>query len=246
LPSQQISTWEPYISQDSLGEASKFLSSSLYGFDFHAHDPPDLNSITVPDTVPDSEAEASVGPSNGRSFTCGDCKRQFTRRSDLSRHQLQHSQPSFDCTVAGCDRIGPNGYRRKDKLVEHQRACHPPAAMAEEPHVKVRAEAIEDCSCHSSALSDVFDTNERSFEQVDGVEQVDRKRNNDTQSVNSPGLHRDITDTPSDDVCFGKHRKDYSQPRFTCPYRQAYRLGRVPAHHSICLGLSWASVHRVK
>ena len=53
------------------------------------------------------------------------CSVTFTRKGDLRRHRLnQHRAPQHDCPVNGCDRKGAQGFRRNDKLIDHQRKKH--------------------------------------------------------------------------------------------------------------------------
>jgi hypothetical protein len=53
---------------------------------------------------------------------CPFCMRPFRRRSDRDRHALIHnsSAPRYNCSFPGCDRVGSNGFLRRDKLTQHQ------------------------------------------------------------------------------------------------------------------------------
>ncbi|PMD49013.1 hypothetical protein L207DRAFT_575656 [Hyaloscypha variabilis F] len=53
---------------------------------------------------------------------CPSCMRPFHRRSDRNRHALIHnpSAPRYNCSFPGCDRVGSNGFLRRDKLTQHQ------------------------------------------------------------------------------------------------------------------------------
>ncbi|KAI4121546.1 MAG: hypothetical protein LQ347_006818 [Umbilicaria vellea] len=54
------------------------------------------------------------------------CTSTFARASDLHRHAKIH-QPNarrYDCVVPGCPYRGTRGFRRRDKLVSHQRNAH--------------------------------------------------------------------------------------------------------------------------
>lgn len=51
----------------------------------------------------------------------------FTRKADLERHYQRVHCPSptlYDCPVPGCNRVGPSGLPRQDKLREHLRERH--------------------------------------------------------------------------------------------------------------------------
>ncbi|KAL5329595.1 hypothetical protein ACEPPN_003109 [Leptodophora sp. 'Broadleaf-Isolate-01'] len=51
------------------------------------------------------------------------CHRTFARRADRDRHSLTHDRHSirrYPCSFQGCERVGPNGFWRLDKLNEHR------------------------------------------------------------------------------------------------------------------------------
>ena len=55
------------------------------------------------------------------------CTKTFGRRLDMLRHYAQiHDvlSPKLDCKYSHCHRRGMNGFTRKDKLRDHQRAAH--------------------------------------------------------------------------------------------------------------------------
>lgn len=53
-----------------------------------------------------------------RICTFNGCNKEFSRYSDLRRHELQHQEPKHSCHE--CDRK----FHRRDKLVSHIRARH--------------------------------------------------------------------------------------------------------------------------
>ncbi|KAF8849775.1 hypothetical protein BDZ45DRAFT_732025 [Acephala macrosclerotiorum] len=57
---------------------------------------------------------------------CNICPNTFKRAGDLRRHYKKHfpSQYIYDCHVIGCDRVGTNGFYRKDKLAHHLKKAH--------------------------------------------------------------------------------------------------------------------------
>ncbi|KAH6672961.1 hypothetical protein B0J14DRAFT_592109 [Halenospora varia] len=60
-------------------------------------------------------------------FSCDQpyCTKSFTRKYELSRHQLRHSgQRAYACSFTGCKRAGTNGFTRKDHLRQHLRQVH--------------------------------------------------------------------------------------------------------------------------
>jgi hypothetical protein len=63
-----------------------------------------------------------------KSHVCkwADCRTRFARKGDLHRHvrAIHLLEKAFPCVIAGCDRTGPNGFGRRDKLIEHQRRAH--------------------------------------------------------------------------------------------------------------------------
>ena len=55
------------------------------------------------------------------------CTKDFKRRSEMTRHYRQVHDlfgPKFSCSYHGCSRHGFNGFARKDKLRDHQKAAH--------------------------------------------------------------------------------------------------------------------------
>jgi len=51
------------------------------------------------------------------------CHKTFARKADRDRHSRTHDRHSirpFPCSFRGCDRVGPNGFWRLDKLREHE------------------------------------------------------------------------------------------------------------------------------
>ncbi|KAH7354684.1 hypothetical protein BKA65DRAFT_548774 [Rhexocercosporidium sp. MPI-PUGE-AT-0058] len=51
------------------------------------------------------------------------CHKTFARKADRDRHSRTHDRHSirpFSCLFQGCDRVGPNGFWRLDKLNEHK------------------------------------------------------------------------------------------------------------------------------
>ena len=67
-------------------------------------------------------AGSSTANRLGRRHHCPSCMQTFHRRSDRDRHALAHdlNAPRFDCSFPGCDRVGRNGFLRRDKLTQHQ------------------------------------------------------------------------------------------------------------------------------
>ena len=64
---------------------------------------------------------------NGK-FHCDapDCKAAFKSMADLKRHSAMHciNPVMHSCEKPGCDRVGDNGFTRKDKLRDHLRQKH--------------------------------------------------------------------------------------------------------------------------
>ncbi|KAL9033398.1 MAG: hypothetical protein Q9180_005967, partial [Flavoplaca navasiana] len=57
------------------------------------------------------------------------CTRTFLRRADLDRHMNDHPHTKHDCPLAlkqdgSCNRMGENGFPRKDKLEDHLKRVH--------------------------------------------------------------------------------------------------------------------------
>ncbi len=71
---------------------------------------------------------APTGPNNAIGYVCThpgcNWTKPFKRKADLERHGRKHRLPELDCAVDGCDRKGPRGFRRQDKLRVHQRTKH--------------------------------------------------------------------------------------------------------------------------
>ena len=89
--------------------------------------------VTSPDPILDTKRPIprplGTGPreqhkTQNLSFRCQDCGKTFTREKDLRRHARLHQPdpPQYHCPVAGCPRVGANGFSRKDKMVEHLKA----------------------------------------------------------------------------------------------------------------------------
>ena len=61
-------------------------------------------------------------------FRCDapDCKAAFNSMADLKRHSAMHctNPVMYSCDRPGCDRVGDNGFTRKDKLRDHIRQKH--------------------------------------------------------------------------------------------------------------------------
>ena len=57
---------------------------------------------------------------------CTYCGKIYSRKGDLTRHEKTHTHlPEHSCPVQDCKRGGfPNGFHRKDKLVDHMIAAH--------------------------------------------------------------------------------------------------------------------------
>ena len=55
-----------------------------------------------------------------------DCKAAFNSMTDLKRHSAMHctNPVMHSCEKPGCDRVGDNGFARKDKLRDHLRQKH--------------------------------------------------------------------------------------------------------------------------
>ncbi|KAI9855148.1 MAG: hypothetical protein M1824_006288 [Vezdaea acicularis] len=51
---------------------------------------------------------------------------KFRRAADLDRHYKDTHNPQylFDCPDKNCNRVGENGFKRQDHLVEHRRTVH--------------------------------------------------------------------------------------------------------------------------
>lgn len=88
-----------------------------------------IMTTTSPPSTPfhHHSSNANTNPrQNDPNKTCPTCNRTFTRPSDLARHSLIH-QPhvrKYECWAPGCKYNGEQGFVRKDKLVDHQRARH--------------------------------------------------------------------------------------------------------------------------
>jgi hypothetical protein len=71
---------------------------------------------------------APTGPNNAIGYVCTypGCRRiePFKRKADLERHGKKHSPPELNCEIEGCNRKGPRGFYRQDKLRDHQRQKH--------------------------------------------------------------------------------------------------------------------------
>lgn len=76
-----------------------------------------------PDESCDQDCTTSPDPQR---HPCNRCFQSFKRKSDLRRHFKVHfpSQRTFQCDLPDCDRIGQNGFYRRDKLRDHQRQVH--------------------------------------------------------------------------------------------------------------------------
>ncbi|KAK4624338.1 hypothetical protein CLAFUW4_06037 [Fulvia fulva] len=48
----------------------------------------------------------------------------FSRKAELQRHMETHLPARFPCHVAGCDRVGANGFKRREHLRNHLRKIH--------------------------------------------------------------------------------------------------------------------------
>ena len=64
---------------------------------------------------------------NGNRFMCSHpgCNKTFSRIGDRRRHlEKQHGPPQHSCSSRNCNKKGLNGFRRPDKLRDHQRKVH--------------------------------------------------------------------------------------------------------------------------
>lgn len=58
------------------------------------------------------------------------CQSTFRNRNDFTRHYntLHYCKPGakrlIDCPVPGCQRVGENGFTRRDNLLQHRRGLH--------------------------------------------------------------------------------------------------------------------------
>ena len=70
--------------------------------------------------------EETTGKEIEKIFVCPqkDCSASFKRSWDLSRHEEMHQPPAFHCLEPGCRFRHPNGFYRRDKLIDHQRTKH--------------------------------------------------------------------------------------------------------------------------
>ena len=58
-------------------------------------------------------------------YVCPLCSKTCKRKNDMIRHMNQHGPPLFWCHVEGCKRQeGENGFRRRDKWLEHLKKRH--------------------------------------------------------------------------------------------------------------------------
>ncbi|KAH0614323.1 uncharacterized protein H6S33_006209 [Morchella sextelata] len=54
-----------------------------------------------------------------------ECLRVFKNITEFKRHfDSVHIGTKFDCTEAGCHRVGDYGFTRRDNLIDHMRAVH--------------------------------------------------------------------------------------------------------------------------
>lgn len=93
--------------------------SVTQGLDFNSTQVVSAGSPGVP--VRMESRERGSGPIR-RNFHCPHCMKSYSRRSDRDRHALSHNPNAlrYSCPAVGCNRIGMDGFLRKDKLAQHR------------------------------------------------------------------------------------------------------------------------------
>jgi hypothetical protein len=79
---------------------------------------------------PNISATPSRGPSRSATvaaqmhpaYQCSNCGKSYARRGDRDRHTRTHNPNArrYSCPHPGCNRVGLNGFLRKDKFMEHR------------------------------------------------------------------------------------------------------------------------------
>lgn len=82
--------------------------------------PPTLPSISQP-AFDLTVVVPTVSGTQAR-HRCQSCMKTFRRASDRDRHALSHNPNAlrYACPFPGCNRVGRNGFLRRDKLTQHQ------------------------------------------------------------------------------------------------------------------------------
>ena len=117
-------SWEPYNSHH-LSSPAQSVSHGRMPTDYtvpagvQGMSPSRLGCGTAP-------TAGTTSPSlQSRRYSCRYCPKTFTRKADRNRHAEAHSEaPSFECPMPRCDHTGPNGFSRRDDLVQHLRTVH--------------------------------------------------------------------------------------------------------------------------
>ena len=89
--------------------------------------PPFANDLVLP--AASAFTSYTPFPSPSARFPCvhPGCTKDFSRRSEMTRHCRQVHDlfgKQYSCFYNGCSRNGFNGFARKDKLRDHQKAAH--------------------------------------------------------------------------------------------------------------------------
>ncbi|MCJ1380994.1 hypothetical protein MMC17_004103 [Xylographa soralifera] len=81
---------------------------------------------TPPANNPTPPVDNTNGPTKDKRIPCTGCGKKYVRYADMQRHAVEHDATAkkYDCWAPGCRYNGPEGFKRKDKLVQHQRNRH--------------------------------------------------------------------------------------------------------------------------
>jgi hypothetical protein len=134
-PTYQSPTHPPPDGKPALPESAENSYPPLYvpPFLLCSHSSPNSDAPSPPKPPSDRSSSPTENPlrqgRKQRPHICYSCKRDFERSTDLTRHiKSLHSRPPveelFHCLDEGCNRKGPAGFVRKDKLLSHTKARH--------------------------------------------------------------------------------------------------------------------------
>jgi len=203
---------------------------------------------------------------------CGRCPASFSRATDLRRHLTSvhnNQQPQFKCLVDGCPRR--RGFQRKDKLIEHLRSHHHHQALG---RVAKRCQSLPQLNDGKYVDFTMQNQGERprsstSFTHDWSPSPEAAASTNEPGSLGNDdrtGLRNIARNDKSDvgmlaelqfgvqDSCATESRdklSNQSSPnpsintslRYACPF---YKRGCGFYQFPPCIGLRWASVHRLK
>ena len=120
------SQFKPYVPdltglEDMTNSHARFKADESWNPDAHLMSGPGDSTVPQEHSMPEKGPDAKV-----KNHQCDVCPTMFVRASDRDRHRRTHFPKNrlHHCRENGCNRNGPNGFFRRDKLRDHQRKAH--------------------------------------------------------------------------------------------------------------------------